>query len=90
MTRRELLALASTATLVRAKDTPAPVAIARCAYDEDVPAVLRTMFDQLGLDRVVANKTITIKLNLTGSPRCAFRASRSARRTTRIRGRSAR
>jgi uncharacterized protein (DUF362 family) len=74
MTRRELLALASTATLVRAKDAPAPpVAIARCAsYNEDVPAVLRTMFDQLGLNKVVSGKTITIKLNLTGSPGLRF------------------
>jgi uncharacterized protein (DUF362 family) len=74
MTRRELLALASAATLVRAKDAPAPpVAIARCAsYDEDLSSILRTMFDQTGIDRLVANKTVTIKLNLTGSPALRF------------------
>src|SRR3954453_317306 len=74
MTRRELLALASTATLVRAKEAPAPpVAIARCAtYNEDVSAVLKTMFDQLGLNKVVSGKTVTIKLNLTGSPGLRF------------------
>ena len=74
MTRRELLALASTATLVRAKEAPtAPVAIARCAsYDDNLSSTLQTMFDQVGLDRMVANKTITIKLNLTGSPSQRF------------------
>ena len=79
MTRRELLALASTATLVRAKEAPAPpVAIARCAsYNEDVPAILQTMFDQLGLNKAVSGKTITIKLNLTGARDCDSKASRS-------------
>jgi uncharacterized protein (DUF362 family) len=48
----------------------APVSIAKCAsYDEDVQAKLATMFDQLGgLDRLVRNKTVTVKLNMTGSP----------------------
>src|ERR1039458_7418714 len=48
----------------------APVAIAKCAsYDEDVTARLATMFDQLGgLDHMVRGKTVTIKLNMTGSP----------------------
>jgi uncharacterized protein (DUF362 family) len=75
MTRRELLALASSAPLLKAKDAPAsPVAIARCeSYNEDITAVLNTMFDQLGgLPRLVANKTVTIKLNLTGSPGLRF------------------
>lgn len=74
MTRRELLALASTATLLPSKEAPAPaVAIARCAsYNEDLSAVLRTMFDQLGLKKAVAGKTVTIKLNLTGSPGLRF------------------
>src|ERR1700685_2063309 len=72
MTRREWIALVSTAPLLKAAPTaPAvPVAIAKCAsYDEDVAARLATMFDQLGgLDRVVRGKTVTIKLNMTGSP----------------------
>lgn len=74
MTRRELLALASTATFLKAKDAPAPpVAIARCAsYNEDLSAILSRMFDQLSLNKLVANKTITIKLNLTGSPGLRF------------------
>lgn len=74
MTRRELLAFASTATLARAIEAPAPpVAVSRCAsYNEDIPSILGTMFDQLGLKKIVANKTVTIKLNLTGSPGLRF------------------
>lgn len=76
MTRRELLTLPAGAVLARAAapTTPAaPVAIARCSsYNEDLVAVMGKMFDQLGgLPRLVANKTVTIKLNLTGNP--AFR-----------------
>ena len=50
------------------------MAIAKCAsYDGDVTAKLATMFDQLGgLDRIVRDKTVTIKLNLTGSPGLRF------------------
>lgn len=75
MTRRELLALGAVATTLRAAETPAPpVAIARCAsYTEDLAAILIGMFDQLGgLPKLVANKTVTIKLNLTGSPALRF------------------
>ncbi|HTT60255.1 MAG TPA: DUF362 domain-containing protein [Bryobacteraceae bacterium] len=81
MTRREWIALIGGAPLLKAPlltaapDTEssapaAPVAIAKCAsYDEDVTARLATMFDQLGgLDRIVRGKTVTIKLNMTGSP----------------------
>ncbi|HXI41547.1 MAG TPA: DUF362 domain-containing protein [Bryobacteraceae bacterium] len=73
MTRRELLAVlsAAPAALKAAPDAPtAPVSIAKCAaYNEDVTATLGTMFDQLGgLERIVKGKTVTIKLNLTGSP----------------------
>jgi hypothetical protein len=75
MTRRELIALMATAPLVRAKDAPtAPVSIARCrTYDGDLSGELSTMFDQLGgLGRIVKNKTVTIKVNLTGSPGVRF------------------
>lgn len=75
MTRRELLALAASAPFLRANDGPAaPVSIARCAtYDEDLKKILGTMFDQIGgLDRLVRNKTVTVKLNLTGSPSIRF------------------
>ncbi|MGA2135863.1 MAG: DUF362 domain-containing protein [Bryobacteraceae bacterium] len=72
MTRREWIALISAAPLLKgAPSAPsAPVAIARCAsYDEDVTARLAAMFNQLGgLDRIVRGKTVTIKLNMTGSP----------------------
>jgi len=46
------------------------VAVARCrTYDQEMASTLATMMDQIGgLDRLVKNKTVTIKLNLTGSP----------------------
>ncbi|MEO7142932.1 MAG: DUF362 domain-containing protein [Bryobacteraceae bacterium] len=75
MTRRELLTLAASAAVLRAAKTPAaPVSIARCpSYDGDLTAAMGTMFDQLGgLRRIVNNKTVTIKLNLTGSPGLRF------------------
>jgi uncharacterized protein (DUF362 family) len=52
----------------------APVSIARCdTYDGDLTGMLSTMFDQLGgLGRIVKNKTVTIKVNLTGSPALKF------------------
>ena len=77
MTRREWLAMIGAAPLVRAavaEDLPstpaAPVSITRCAsYDEDVTAAMATLFDQMGgLDGLVRNKTVTIKVNMTGSP----------------------
>lgn len=79
MTRREWLALISAAPLLKAADAPAggpsgPVSIARCAsYDEDVTAKLATLFAQLGgIDGLVRNKTVTVKLNMTGSPGIRF------------------
>jgi uncharacterized protein (DUF362 family) len=77
MTRREWLAMvAATPLLEAAPQTdskpapPAPVAIGKAAsYDEDVTAKLATMFNQLGgIEKLVKNKTVTIKLNLTGAP----------------------
>jgi uncharacterized protein (DUF362 family) len=78
MTRREWLAMIAAAPLVNAADNPqapaAPVSIAKCAsYDEDVTAKLAAMFDQLGgLERIVKNKTVTVKLNMTGAPSQRF------------------
>src|SRR3984893_8650079 len=75
MTRRELMALLATAPLARAKEAPtAPVSIARArTYDGDLAGTLLTMFEQLGgLGRIVKNKTVTIKVNLTGSPSNRF------------------
>ena len=73
MTRREWLALIAATPLLKADTAPAPaapVSIAKCAsYEEDVTAKLATMFDQLGgLEKLVRNKTVTIKLNMTGGP----------------------
>src|SRR5947209_3117299 len=76
MTRREWLAMLSTAPLLRAAPgaPTAPVAIAKVpTYNEDLTAALSTMFDQLGgLARIVRGKTVTVKLNLTGSPGYKF------------------
>jgi uncharacterized protein (DUF362 family) len=46
------------------------VAVGLCRkYDEQVPNVLSTMFDQLGgLEGLVRGKTVAIKLNLTAQP----------------------
>src|ERR1700687_4120018 len=72
MTRREWLACTAAAGILKAAPAAptAPVSIAKCnSYDGDLAATLSTMYDQLGgLDRIVLNKTVTIKLNLTGSP----------------------
>ncbi|MBZ5728322.1 MAG: DUF362 domain-containing protein [Acidobacteriia bacterium] len=73
MTRREWLAMIGAAPLLQAAPAAAPagpVAIAKCAsYDEDVAVKLGAMFDQLGgLERLVRNQTVTVKLNMTGSP----------------------
>lgn len=76
ISRREWVAMMTAAPLVNAapQAPTAPVAIAKCAsYDEDVTARLNTLFDQLGgLDRIVKGKTVTVKLNLTGSPGLRF------------------
>src|SRR6202165_6384879 len=73
MTRRDLMKAMAAAP--RAERTPAaPVSIARGdSYDGDLAGTLSTMFDQLGgLGRIVKNKTVTIKVNLTGSPSNRF------------------
>ena len=57
-----------------ALSAPAPastVAVARCrSYaQDDVASTLRTLFDQIGgIGSLVKNKTVAIKLNLTGQP----------------------
>jgi uncharacterized protein (DUF362 family) len=53
--------------------TPAPtspVAVAKCtSYGSELLPTLDRMFDQLGgLNSLVANKTVAIKINLTGQP----------------------
>lgn len=77
MTRRELLALApllGTKSLLGKEAPTAPVSIAKCpSYNEDLTSILATMFDQIGgAGRLVKNKTVSIKLNLTGSPALKF------------------
>jgi uncharacterized protein (DUF362 family) len=75
MTRREWLhgaaAAFAAAPFARADAPTSPVAVARCrTYNpgELVPTMSR-MFDQLGgLGRLVAGKTVAIKINLTGAP----------------------
>jgi uncharacterized protein (DUF362 family) len=68
----------SAAPLLKAASGPeppaAPVSIARCAsYDEDLTARLAALFNQLGgIDGLVRNKTVTVKLNMTGSPGIRF------------------
>jgi uncharacterized protein (DUF362 family) len=72
ITRREALGGLAAAALSTAKPAPAStVAIARCrAYDEDVYSKLSRMFDQIGgIGPLVKNKTVALKLNLTGNPR---------------------
>jgi uncharacterized protein (DUF362 family) len=48
----------------------APVAIAKCnSYGSELVPTLNRMFDQIGgLGRLVKGKTVTMKVNLTGSP----------------------
>lgn len=69
MTRRELLGALAVAPAVRIP-AATPVAVRRCSsYDEDLAALISSMFDSLGgAGRLVSGKTVTIKLNLTGSP----------------------
>jgi uncharacterized protein (DUF362 family) len=57
--------------LLHAAPAARTVAVAQCPTynDAEVAARLKTMFDQLGgLSGLVRNKTVTVKLNLTGSP----------------------
>ena len=75
ITRRELFALSGAVLIapkLRAAAAPAQtVAVAKCASykNDEIVANLKTMFDQLGgLPRLVRNKTVTVKINMTGSP----------------------
>ncbi len=72
-TRRRFLSAATAAAVAPlfAKEAPAaPVAVAKCStYGPQLVPVMERMFDQLGgLGRLVKNKTVAIKVNLTGSP----------------------
>ena len=51
----------------------APVSIAKITYQDDLTPIIGKMFDQIGgIGRLVKNKTVTIKLNLTGAPSIRF------------------
>ena len=72
LTRREALGGLAAAALSVAKPAPvSTVAIARCqSYQEDLYTKLGKMFDQIGgIGPLVKNKTVALKLNLTGNPR---------------------
>ncbi len=72
ITRRQALASLTAAGLSFAKPAPvSTVAIARCrSYDDDLTAKLARMFDQIGgIGHLVKNKTVALKLNLTGNPK---------------------
>lgn len=75
ISRREILGAATATVLAGATPAPLPVAIARAdRYSEDLTSILGGMFDSLGgLKSRVSNKTVTIKLNLTGSPALRLR-----------------
>ena len=70
LNRRQWLAAAAGVALAQpAKSAPtAPVSIARCdTYGPALEPVLAKMFDQIGgLGKIVAGKTVAIKVNLTG------------------------
>jgi uncharacterized protein (DUF362 family) len=71
--RRSFLAGAATAAILqqRAAAAPvAPVAIQRCrTYRAGLEPTMRRLFDNMGgLGRLVRNKTVAIKVNLTGRP----------------------
>lgn len=73
ITRRDILAGAATAAIFqqRAVAAPiAPVAIQRCrTYGAGLEPTMRRLFDGIGgLARIVNNKTVAIKVNLTGRP----------------------
>jgi len=60
---------------LRAAAPASPVAMARCRgyQSAELSEHMTTLFDQLGgIQKLVAGKTVTIKLNLTGSPGLRF------------------
>lgn len=74
MTRREWICTAAAgvaARMARAEAPTSPVAVSKCRTYEpkELLAVMSKMFDQLGgLQRLVAGKTVAMKINLTGAP----------------------
>jgi uncharacterized protein (DUF362 family) len=74
MTRREWICTAAAgvaAPMARAEAPTSPVAVSKCRTYEpkELLAAMSKMFDQLGgLQRLVAGKTVAMKINLTGAP----------------------
>ena len=78
MTRREWLGLAAAApiairkSLFASEARTAPVSVAKLASysnNDEIVSTMSAMFDQIGgLSGLVKNKTVSVKLNLTGSP----------------------
>jgi uncharacterized protein (DUF362 family) len=76
MNRRELLAMMMAAPVLGAAKAPtAPVAVGKVpSYDVDQVEAIGKLFNQIGgLEQLVKNKFVTVKLNLTGSPAIRFR-----------------
>ena len=75
MTRRQLLAASGISLVSLGSAAPAaplaPVSIGKIAgYDQDLTRLLAEQFDQIGgIAKLVAGKTVAIKLNLTGGGR---------------------
>jgi uncharacterized protein (DUF362 family) len=72
ITRREVLGGLAGTALTLGKTAPvSTVAIARCrTYQEDLYTKLGKMFDQIGgIGMLAKNKTVALKLNLTGNPK---------------------
>ncbi len=74
MRRREFLGALGASAMVPAAAPAGAVAIAKVeSYQKDISARLSQMFDRLGgIGRLVSGKTVTVKLNLTGSPGLRF------------------
>jgi uncharacterized protein (DUF362 family) len=72
LSRREWIGGVGAALLPCAAMGQAPgarVAIGQCkTYNAELVPVLDRMFDQLNVEKLVRNKTVAIKVNLTGSP----------------------
>jgi uncharacterized protein (DUF362 family) len=71
MNRRDFLAISGSLPMLQAADAPtAPVAIEKCPdYAADLVPAMDELFDKIGgLGRLVRNKTVTVKVNLTGHP----------------------
>lgn len=74
MNRRDFLAISGVSpfafSAMAAKEAPtAPVAIAKYQlYDEGLTSAMSGLFDKIGGLGFVKNKTVTVKVNLTGSP----------------------